>query len=43
MYEARVDIKKILVEIIKKEDLFNERDGVIDVLQKNEETKKLKK
>ena len=29
MYEARVDIKKILFELIRKEDIFNKDDGVI--------------
>jgi hypothetical protein len=43
MYEARVDIKKILLEIIKKEDLFNIRNGVIDCVNKNLESIKLYK
>ena len=32
MYEARVDIKKILFEIIKKEDYFNGKNGVVDII-----------
>lgn len=37
MYEARVDIKKILFEIIKKEEYFNGKHGVVDIIVNNEE------
>ena len=37
MYEARVDIKKLLFEIIKKEDYFNNKNGVVDVIVRNED------
>ena len=37
MYEARVDIKKLIFEIIKKEDYFNNKNGVVDVIVRNED------
>jgi hypothetical protein len=32
---ARADVKKILMQIIKKEEAFDRRAGVYDTLEKN--------
>ena len=41
MYEARVDIKKLLFEITKKEDMFNGKNGIVDIIVQNEDLPRL--
>lgn len=41
MYDARVDIKKILYLLIKKEIIFEEKDGIIQTIAKNIHTHRL--
>lgn len=43
MYGARVDVKRILLLIIKKEEEFDRRGGVYDLLEKNKNVKRITK
>jgi len=43
LYEARVEIKKILSLIIEKTDLFEEEGGILDLIEYNMDKKVLTK